>query len=220
MADLRNRILGVNIPVGERVVSAIAGAAALVASVRRRAPARVAIAVAGGALVIRAITGRSPIYRARAIRKGIAVRRSVTIQRPAREIYAFVRGLPRLAGVLEHVDAITVDDSGVSTWIVEDPIRLVWRVQIVDDVPGRRLRWRSLPGGDVACEGAIELREAPADRGTVVEVKLHYLPPGGLIVASALYEFLRRLTTMQLAHELARLQQLLETGEIAVTGVR
>jgi uncharacterized membrane protein len=103
--------------------------------------------------------------------------------------------------------------------VKEGPKRLEWRAEILEDTPARRIRWKSLPGGDIEHEGVIEISEAAADHGTTVEVKLQYFPPGGLFVASALAGFLRKLTSVQIGEELARLQQLVETGEIT-TGAR
>ena len=115
---------------------------------------------------------------------------------------------------------MTLESPTISRWVIEEgPKELVWRAEIVEDTPGRRLRWKSLPGGDISHDGSIDLREAPADRGTVVDVKLHYMPPGGLFVAAALHGFLRKLTQMQIGMDLARLRQLVETGEIS-TGAR
>ena len=216
----RGRLLGTNIPSGERIVSGLVGGALAAFGASRRSVAGIAIAAAGGALVVRALSGRCPAYRARALRKGIQVRRTITIQATPDEIYEVWRDLTNLPRFMQHVRSVTMESPTISRWVVsEGPRELVWRAEIVEDQPGQRLRWRSLPGGDISHDGAIELRKASGDRGTVVEVKLHYLPPGGLVVATALHGFLRKLTQVQIGKELARLRQLLETGEIA-TGAR
>ena len=120
------------------------------------------------------------------------MRRAITIQATPRQIYDMWRDLENLPRFMEHVTSVTIEDGGISRWVVEQgPARLSWRAEIVEDVARQRLRWRSLPGGDIEHEGSIELRAAPGDRGTVVEVKFHYFPPGGLIVASALSAFSR-----------------------------
>ncbi len=217
---IRSRLLGVNVPRIERVASALVGGAIAVLGIRRRTVGGFAIAGVGAALIARGLTGRCPAYRARALRKGIQVRRAVTVQATPHEVYALWRDLENLPRFMHHVKSVTLDGGGVSTWVVnEGPKQLEWRAEIVEDTPGRRLRWRSLPGGDVRHEGSIDLRHAPADRGTIVEVKLHYFPPGGLFVASILPGFFRKLTSVQIGKELARLQQLVETGELT-TGAR
>lgn len=217
----RNRIVGVNVPPSERLVTGVLGAGLVALGLSRRSGAGTAIAGLGAIAAVRALTGRCPGYRARAIRKGIQVRRAVTIQCTPREIYDLCREPTNLPKFMRHLKSVTPDGEGITRWVVEERGRtLSWRSQIVEDTPGHRLRWRSLPGGDLALEGALELFELEHGRGTLVEVKLHYFPPGGLLVASALYTFLRRLAGMQLGVELSRLRQLLETGEIATSSHR
>ncbi|MDX2086623.1 MAG: SRPBCC family protein [Kofleriaceae bacterium] len=213
---MRNRIVGVNVPASERLVTGVLGAALVALGVRRRSRPGAALAGLGAIAVARALVGRCPVNRARAIRKGIQVRRAVTIQCTPREVYDLCREPTNLPKFMRHVASVTPEDDNISRWVVEENGHtLSWRSQIVEETPGHRLRWRSLPGGDIELEGSLELFELDHGRGTQVEVKLHYFPPGGLVVASALYMFLRRLAGMQLGVELARLRQLLETGEIA-----
>lgn len=217
---IRSRIVGVNIPPGERVATAVVGGALVAFGLSRRSLRGLVLASVGAAAMVRAAAGRSALYRLRSIRRGIHVRRVITIQCTPREVYELWRDLTNLPRFMRYIDSVTIEEPGVSRWVIKEGKReLVSRVRIVEDTPGRRLRWQSLPGGDLMHEGELDLRPAPADRGTEVEVKLHYLPPGGRLVASALYGFLRKLATVQIGIELARLRQLIETGEIA-TGTR
>jgi uncharacterized membrane protein len=103
MHNIRSRIIGVNIPSSERVVTGLLGAAALVYGAHRRTLGGVAIATIGGIALVRALTGRCPMTRARAIKKGVHVRRVVTIQAPASQIYEKFRELHlRDVDILEH----------------------------------------------------------------------------------------------------------------------
>lgn len=218
--SIRTRAVGVNVPPLERVATALAGAGLVGLGLRLRRPRSTLVAALGTLALVRAATGRCPAYRARAIQKGIHVRRVVTVQASPREVYALWRDLRNLPRFMEHVEAVEVDADGISLWTIRPRAgkRLQFRARITEDSPGHRLRWETLPGGDLEHAGALELRAAPGDRGTEVEIKLHYLPRGGLLVASSLYTLLRRLARTQIGIELARLRQLLETGEIA-TGV-
>lgn len=217
---IRSRLVGVNVPPVERIATGLLGGAAIAFGLRQRSLGGWIAAGVGALAVARAIAGRCPFYRARAIRKGVIVRRAITIQSTPEQVYAFWRDLTNLPRFMHHVESVTLEDAGVSRWVVrEGRKRFEWRAAIVEDSPGRRLRWRSMPGGDIENEGTVEMREAPGDRGTVVEVKMRYFPPGGLAVASALYGFLQKIAAVQIGQELARLQQLLETGELT-TGAR
>lgn len=219
MHHVRSRIVGVNIPTSERIATGLAGAAAILFGAYRRGVSGVVTAGIGSALVVRAITGRCPAYRARAARRGIHVRRAITIQAKPDEIYAMWRDLSNLPRFMSHVKSVTDEGNNLSHWVVDvGGKELDWRAEIVEDSPNRRLRWKSTEG-DIRHEGEIDIRELSGDRGTVIEVKMHYFPPGGLLVAAPLYGLLRKVAKVDIGTELARLRQLLETGEIA-TGAR
>ena len=214
---IRSRLVGVNIPAVERIATAVAGGLAIAVGLRQRSVVGFLGAGLGTMVLARAVTGNCPVARARAIQKGVQIRRAVTIQCTPKEVYELWRDLTNLPKFMQHVTSVTIEDGGVSRWVVrEGRKQLAWRAEITEDTPNRRLRWKSLPGGDIDHEGTLDIREAAGDRGTVVEVKIHYFPPGGIVVASTMSGFLRKVTQHQLGIELARLQQLLETGEISV----
>jgi uncharacterized membrane protein len=223
--DIRSRIVGTNVPGWERIASVVLGAGLVGTGVARIAGVRmkergilggVVLGLAGVALLGRGITGRSGLYRMRSVRKGIEVRRAVTIQCSPQEVYELWRDLRNLPRFMEHVKSIEIESDRISRWrVAEGPKTLEWRAEITEDTPGRRLRWRSLPGGDIEHEGVVDVYEAPAGRGTVVEVRMRYRPPGGLVVMGMLNGILRKLPGLQLAEELARLRMLIETGELA-----
>lgn len=214
---IRSRFIGVNVPKPERIASSVIGSAIAALGVRNKS---VLLTMLGSALVARGVTGRCPVYRMRAVRKGLEVRRSVTIQASRQEIYDLWRDLRNLPRFMKHVKSVEIEDGNISHWVIEEgPLKLEWKAEIVEDTPARRLRWRSFPGGDITHEGVLDLRDAPAGRGTIVEVKMLYKPPGGLIVAGLFNGLLRRLPGLQMGEELSRLRQLVETGEIA-TGAR
>jgi uncharacterized membrane protein len=222
--NIRSRLFGVNVPRSERIATAVAGAAAIAFGLHRglarRSIASALLAAAGAAAVARATTGRCPGYRARALRKGIQIRRAVTVQSTRREVYEVWRDLTNLPRFMKHVSQITLERGGISQWVAQvGHHRLTWRVELVEDLSERRLRWRSLPGGDLRHEGTLDLRDAPDDRGTTVEIKLHWLPPGGRFIAAPFHALLHRLVSFELGQDLARFQQLIETGEIT-TGAR
>jgi uncharacterized membrane protein len=223
--DIRSRIVGTNVPGWERIASVVLGAGLVGTGVARIAGVRmkergilggVVLGLAGVALLGRGISGRSGLYRMRSVRKGIEVRRAVTIQCSPQEVYELWRDLRNLPRFMEHVKSIEIESDRISRWrVAGGPKTLEWRAEITEDTPGRRLRWRSLPGGDIEHEGVVDVYEAPGGRGTVVEVRMRYRPPGGLVVMGMLNGILRKLPGLQLAEELARLRMLIETGELA-----
>ncbi len=218
--EIRSRLVGVNIPRWERLATIAVGGALAAVGVRRRSVAGGLLAALGAGLVVHGVSGRSGLYRMRAVRKGVEVRRSITIQCSPMEVYELWRDLSNLPRFMEHVTSIEVESDRISTWTVhEGPKTFQWRAEITEDTPGRRLRWRSLPGSDLDHEGTLDLVAAPGGRGTIVDVRMRYQPPGGLPIAGLLFGPLRSIPRIQLGEELARLRMLLETGELA-TGAR
>ncbi|HEY5950590.1 MAG TPA: SRPBCC family protein [Kofleriaceae bacterium] len=226
--DIRSRIVGTNVPRWERIASVLVGGALGGLGLARIAGVRMERGIFSGALVTllgagfleRGISGSCPAYRMRSLRKGISVRRAVTIQCSPQEVYELWRDLRNLPRFMHHVKSIEVVSDKISRWRVEEAGKtLEWQAEIVEDTPGRRLRWSSLPGSDIEHEGVLDLHEAPGGRGTIVEVRMRYMPPGGLFVAGMLSGVLRKLPGLSLAEELARLRMLIETGELA-TGAR
>ncbi|MGE0546313.1 MAG: SRPBCC family protein [Kofleriaceae bacterium] len=219
--SIRNRLSGTNVPQVERVVSTLFGAAAIGFGLRQRGFIGWSLVGLGAVLTVRGITGRCPVYRARVLRRGIAVHRSVIVQASPQKVYELLRTPTNLPKFMEHVEAVEIEHDGATLWTVkEGPAKLQWRAEIIEDTPAKRLVWRSLPGGAIDTEGSFELYEATGGRGTVVAVKLRYMPPGGAPVAGIVGNLLRRITGVQLGQELARLQQLIEVGELTTSAHR
>jgi uncharacterized membrane protein len=227
--DIRSQIVGVNVPRWERIASVVVGSGLAgwgisrvvgVGCKERRVVRGLVVTLLGAAILERGVSGRCGVYRMRAVRKGIEFRRAITIQCSPQEVYELWRDLANLPRFMHHVKSVEVISDKLSRWVVQEgPKTLEWQAEIVEDTPGRRLRWSSLPGGDIEHEGSVDVYEAPVGRGTIVEVKMRYVPPGGLFVMGMLSGFLRALPGVQLAEELARLRMLIETGELA-TGAR
>lgn len=214
--DLRTHLVGTNVPRWERVASVVVGGGLAGIGLARRSLGGAVVAAIGAGLVVRGVTGHCGLYRMRAVRKGVQFRRAVTIQATPQEIYELWRDLRNLPRFMGHVARVELESDRVSRWVIEQgPKTLEWRAEIVEDNPGRRLRWRSLDGSDIEHEGTLDLVEAPGGRGTIVDVRMRYWPPGGLPVAGILFHPLRELPGLQLAEELARLRMLVETGELA-----
>ena len=225
--DIRSRIVGTNVPRWERIASAALGSGLMgmgALGITRRSLAGSfgggLLAAVGAGLLARGISGRCAIYRMRSIRKGIEVRRSVTIQATPQEVYEVWRDFGNLPRFMEHVKSVEIEDERISRWVIQEGRKtLEWRAELTEDTPARRLRWRTLEGSAIEHEGVVDLYEATGGRGTVVEVRMRYKPPGGLFVMGMFSGILRRLPGLQLAEELARLRMLIETGELA-TGAR
>lgn len=150
----------------------------------------------------------------------VPVGQSVTINRPADECYRYWRNLEQLPRFMQHLESVRVLDERRQHWTAKGPAgtSVEWDAELTEDEPGRRLAWRSIEGAAVDNSGEVEFAPAPGGRGTIVTVRLQYAPapPAGKLGAAA-----ARLPgadpSQQIAADLRRFKQLLETGEIATT---
>lgn len=142
--------------------------------------------------------------------------RTVTIDAPRTRIYEMWRDPNRLADFMQDLAAVQVTGDTV-TWVIDGPSgRFPVETRLVEDRENEALAWRSVDGADIQIEAKVQLREAPAGRGTEVEAHVAWRPHAGLVGQWA--ATLRGADPqMRGRQELKRLKMLLETGEIATS---
>lgn len=157
----------------------------------------------------------SPAHLVKQPSKDTLVARAVTIDRPREALYAFWRDVANLALVMNDVERIDVVDDTRSHWVVKAPggEAVEWDSLITEDVPGRRIAWRSAEGADVESRGWVEFRDGPTGRGTEVHALIEYDAPGGML-GRLIAKALQHEPNTQARRELRRFKQLMETGEI------
>lgn len=149
---------------------------------------------------------------------GVQVQRSVLVNTTPDQAYAFVRNLENLPRFLKHLKNVQISDEKLSHWAVRGPggKDIEWDAEIITDAPGHLISWRSLDHPDVKSAGSVHFEPAIAKRGTMIRVRMQYLPIGG-----ALRAFVGKVfgddPDLQIDEDLHRLKQVLETGEIATT---
>lgn len=145
---------------------------------------------------------------------GIRARRTTTVNRPVEEVQAFWRDLGNLPSFMAHLESVEVGGDGRSHWKAAAPFgrTVEWEAEITEDRPGV-LAWRSLEGADVENEGSVRFEPAPAGRGTEVTVDLRHRPPFGA-AGAAVAKLFGEDPEQQLADDLRRCKQVLETGQI------
>jgi uncharacterized membrane protein len=145
----------------------------------------------------------------------IHVLRTITIFREPSEVYEFWRDLSNLPRFMAHLESVDASDR-ISKWRAKGPAgtAITWDAEIVLDRPGECIAWRSVEGSTrVPNRGVVRFSEAPGDRGTEVQVELKYEPPAGAIGA-AFAKLFGEEPSQQIAGDLKRLKQVLETGEV------
>ena len=217
-----------NITDRERVGSATVGAALITYGLKRRDWMGALSALTGAALLYRGATGYCQVSdsvgrntraeqdtkEALAGPRGVNVCEAVTIQRSAAELYREWRNLEALPEVMKHLESVREMSDGTSHWAARGPAGKVfeWDAEILQDIPGQLLSWRSLPGADVISAGSVNFDEVPGG-GTRVTVRLQYDPPGGKIGAYVAW-LMRQEPSQQIREDLQEWQRRIETGSV------
>ena len=145
----------------------------------------------------------------------VPVQAVITIHKPATEIYTFWRDFTNLARFMTHVRSVEVRDRLRSRWYasVTGRDQLEWDAVITDDRPDHLIAWRSVADASFDHVGEVRFVPAPGGRGTEVHLKMNVIPPAGKL-GKAVGKLLHQLPERIISADLARLKQLLETGEV------
>lgn len=221
----------------ERAVSAAIGGLFVASGLRKRGLGGLALAVVGAELMRRGATGhcmlydvlgfdstqpgmtlaldghRSDVRGAAATvnaRKSIKVEQSVTIRKPSGEIYAFWRDFSNLPEVLDHLESVSDLGNGRSHWVTKGPAgtRIEWDSEIVNDISGELIAWKTIGHPDVAHAGSVHF--TPAGGGTEVKLVMDYEPPAGRL-SSVAAKILGESPDQKIRADLERLKALFES---------
>ncbi len=222
---------------GERLLAGLVGGALGLYALRKlwRGESRLAAIGAlasGGALVARSATGYCPVYDALGVNTlgvdrstrppegdavavpadhGVKVERSIIIERSVRDLYGFWRQLDNLPRIMRHLISVQDLGNGKSHWVAKAPFgqKVEWDAEIISEVPGEMLAWKSLAGSQVDSAGSVRFEKVQG-QGTEIKVNLKYDPPGGRAGA-----FVAKIFRMDAASEieadLTRFKQIMET---------
>jgi uncharacterized membrane protein len=229
MATIYSRRQQTNVNQQERVASLVGGGALIAWGLKKGSWGGLLAAAAGGALAYRGATGHCPVYQALGVHTdmrsgrnvsvpyelGIRVDQFITVEKPREELYRFWRNLENLPKFMGHLESVTEIDNKHSHWVAKAPagICMQWTAEIINEQENELVGWRSLPGADVPNAGSVHFQTAPDGRGTLVKVELQYDPPGGNIGA-LIAKMMGQDPSKQIAADLHRFKQLMETGEI------
>jgi uncharacterized membrane protein len=202
-----------------RISAAVGGALLLVAGIWRKRRG-LGLASVGGYLLYRGLSRRDPIYRlfgwnteTQGDQGRVEVARMIVIERPVSEVYGYWRDLEQLPRFMRHLVSVRELDSQRSHWAANAPAgtTVEWDAEIVQDLPNRRLSWRSLPGSEVMNSGVVHFRALPDD-ATEVRVFLAYAPQAG-VVGATIARLPGEAPGMQIEDDLERLKDLLESTD-------
>ncbi|HEU5443825.1 MAG TPA: SRPBCC family protein [Steroidobacteraceae bacterium] len=158
--------------------------------------------------IVPGVSGRTDIY----------LERSIAVSKSPEECYRFWRSFENLPRFMHSLESVRQLDERRSRWVAKGPMasRLEWTSEITSDRPGEELAWRTLDDSGAANAGSVRFEAAPAGRGTIVRVSLHYSPLGGALGAG-LVKLLGHDPQSRIREDLRRFKQVMETGEIPTT---
>lgn len=222
----------VNVGGLERAASGVGGLGLIAWGLARRSLPGLLLAGVGAALAWRGYSGRCQIYSALGIdtarsatphdyfTHGIHVEESVTINKPKEEVYRFWRSFENLPKFMKHLESVQVLGEGRSRWRAKAPAgqSVEWEAEIINEQEGELIAWSSLEGADVDNAGSVRFLDAPGGRGTEIRVTIEYIPPAGRLGSWIAWAFGEE-PSVQIAEDLRRLKELLESGEVGAAAV-
>jgi uncharacterized membrane protein len=142
---------------------------------------------------------------------------SVVVDRPARDIYDFWRDFSNLPRVMSFLEEVRPEEGNVSHWVARVPAgpSLEWDSEVIEDLPGHRLSWRSLEGSEINTWGSVIFEPRADGKGTEVSVTLNFNPPGNS-AGNAAAHFLKGLESSVLSNNMRNLKAHLEGGTTAL----
>jgi uncharacterized membrane protein/NAD(P)-dependent dehydrogenase (short-subunit alcohol dehydrogenase family) len=224
--------LKTNVGSTERIVSTVAGGALIGYGLIRRDKIGIILSLLGSGLAFRGTTGHCSLYDALDVDTTygqrdekspfaggwlsgkVHVTKSVTINKSPAEIYQFWRNVENLPQFMKHLESVKRIDNMRSHWTAKAPLgtTVEWTAEITSDVENERIGWKSVENSSIPNSGVVEFLPT-ADRGTEVRVNLTYEVPAGKF-ASLVAKVFGEEPNMQVAEDLRRLKQLLESGTI------
>jgi uncharacterized membrane protein len=116
---------------------------------------------------------------------------------------------------MDHLVSVTQLDFFRSHWVAKAPAgrRVEWDAEIINEVPGELIAWRTVPGSELVSAGSVQFKRAAGGRGTEVRVRLQYHPPAGKVGATIAW-LLGHDPAQAIREDLRRFKQLMEAGEV------
>lgn len=232
---LRNALAEGEVNVGkvERFASMFGGGFLAGAGIKRGGVGGAVMSLAGAILLHRGATGHCHVYgvlgmdtssgdaaparqpgatRVDTAAGGVRVEASITVNRMAEELYAYWRDFSHAPSFMDRIISVRVLDDRQSFWTAEGPRGRTWEwtSEVMDDVPGRRIAWRTLPGADLPNSGSVEFTAGRLGE-TTVRHTLQFDPPGG-VVGQAIASAFHQMPEKMIQDDLRRFKTLMEAG--------
>lgn len=139
---------------------------------------------------------------------------SVTILADQGTIFSLVRDFSRWPNFMKHVTRVEQTSPTNYRWTAGEPGKTTqWETEVLEEIPGQMIAWRTTEDSPFRQIGAIILDRAVGGRGTVLSFKMK-----NESVLAELVGFASKLTLKdpdsEAADTIRRLKALIETGEV------
>ena len=117
-------------------------------------------------------------------RKAIKIEEHITIDRSRDELFRIWRNFEQLPKYADDLESVTAVGDGRTHWVARVPggKRVEWDSEMVNEIPGELIAWKTVGNPDVAHAGSVHFRDA-ATGTTDVRIVVDYEPPGGRLGA-------------------------------------
>jgi uncharacterized membrane protein len=148
----------------------------------------------------------------------VETRQSITIAKGPQELYDYWRNFHNLPNFMQNLERIDVQSDTRSHWKVKAPAGMTveWDAEVTEEIPGRRIAWKSVEPAEIENTGWVEFEQAPDGRGTVVRVQMEYKPPAGML-GHATAKMFGKAPDQDTMENLRCFKRLMETGELPTT---
>lgn len=212
----------INVGRGERLLSLLGGTGLLLLGRNRGRMTRLGLLAAAGGLLYRGIRGYCPVKAAvgRSDRQTttwaepIVIETQLLIDKPREEVYAYWRQMENLPRLMSHIKHVRALDEQHSHWIIRMPGNmgsLSWDAKLVEDRPGEKLAWQSVPDALVDNSGEVLFREGPTASQTDLYLRIRYLPPAG-VAGTTIARVLNPVFARMVEDDIRSFKERLESG--------
>jgi uncharacterized membrane protein len=199
-----------------RMLVGSAGAALAVYGLRRKEGIGKAATVAGAGLVAYSMLHNdlSSTLALTELSPGFELEKTIHISAPISDVFDFWANPVNYPKAFSHVAGIERLGENLYRWKLIGPagIFLTWEGVITRTVPNTLVEWKSLPGSTIGNFGVARF-DPVYDGSTRLQLRMFYRPPAG-ILGRFVAEFLGSDPATILDHDLNRLRELFERGEL------
>jgi uncharacterized membrane protein len=148
-------------------------------------------------------------------RKAIKIEEIVTIELPRERLFRLWHDFERLPNYIDDLESVEALGDGRTHWVARIPNgrRVEWDSEMVNEIPGELIAWKTVGLPDVAHAGSVHFRDAGRD-ATEFRIVVDYEPPGGRLgtLARAFARLFGQSPEQKIRDDLRRFKDRVESG--------